>query len=131
MRFRGIKVSRPWRRVLEEAAKHVNFTLNDGRRTLADQRARIRKHGLWSPANPHGAAPAVPWAPHIKWGRANHALDVEPSDGGQQRLAAYLARHGVHVVFNVPPEPWHMDPVNGRELVRFYRRLRAQDRRRR
>jgi hypothetical protein len=130
MRFQGKRVSRQWHRVLTEASYHVKFTLDSGQRTMLEQLALVREKGVWSWSNPHGAAFPSPNAPHIRVGRQNHCLDINSLDGGQKRLADYLAKHGVHVVFNVPPEPWHMDPVNPAELRSFYRRLKAQDKRR-
>lgn len=127
--FQGKRVSRQWKRVLDEAAKHVKFTLDSGRRTMLEQTA------LWRAFLKRGKRPPLvafpnPNAPHIRVGRQNHCLDVNQLDGGAQRLAAYLSKHGVHVVFNVRGEPWHMDPVNARELRSFYIRLRKQDKRR-
>lgn len=125
--FRGVPVSRAHRIVLEAAADAgVDFVLNDGRRTEAIQRARIAQHGLWSPSNPHGAAPARQSSPHIKYGRANHALDVDmfrPRAGGHRRLAAFYARHGCPLSFNVPTEGWHEDPTDEAKLLACARRL--------
>lgn len=129
-KFQGKRVSKQWKRVLTEASKHVHFTLNSGKRTMWEQTLLVRQKGVWSPSNPHGAAIPSPNAPHIRVGRPWHCLDVN-NDGGQVRLAKYLAKHGVHVSFNVPGEPWHMDPAPGKGLAAFYKRLVAQDRRRR
>lgn len=107
------------------AAAGVDFELNDGRRTEAIQRARIAKHGLWSPSNPTGAAPARQSSPHIKHGAANHALDVRWDDGGAARLAVFYRRRGVPMVFNVPAERWHVDPTSEVALIAAARRLDA------
>lgn len=128
MQFRGKRVSRYWHRVLLEAAKHVHFTLNSGQRTMREQSYLYRHRG--QPGFAKLVAFPLPTAPHIRAGRQNHCLDVDAIGGGNKRLAAYLARHGVHVQFNVTGEPWHMDP-DAAELRSFYRRLRAEDRRKR
>lgn len=129
MRFQGKRVSRYWHRVLVEAEKHVRFELDSGQRTMAEQWYLYRNRGR--PGFAKLVAFPTPNAPHIRVGRQNHCLDVNAKDGGQARLAAYLAKHGVHVAFNVPGEPWHMDPVKAGELRSFYIRLRKQDKRRR
>lgn len=128
MTFQGKRVSRQWHRVLREAAKHVAFQLNSGQRTMAEQWYLYRNRG--KPGFAKLVAFPSPNAPHIRVGRQNHCLDVDQRAGGNVNLARYLARHGVNVKFNVPGEPWHMDPVNPAELRTFYRRLKAQDKRR-
>lgn len=103
----------------------VRFRVNDGQRDLAMQRQRVRDHGVWSPANPHGAALPNPRAPHIKHGAANHALDVDmfTPRGGNLALAAFYRRQGVPVAFNVPTEGWHADPTDEAALLRAARKL--------
>lgn len=123
----GIPVSRAHYIILEAAEQGgVHFVVNDGRRTEAIQRQRIAKHGLWSPSNPHGAAPARQSSPHIKYGKANHAIDCDmyrPTSGGQRRLAAFYARNGCPVYFNVPSEGWHFDPTDEGKLIAIARKL--------
>jgi len=125
--FHGVPVSWAHRIVLEAAERAgVRFRVNDGRRTLAIQRARIAKHGLWSPSNPHGAAPARSSSPHVKGGAANHAIDCDmfaPTPGGQRRLAADGFRNYLQVRFNVPTEGWHFDPIDEGKLLAAARRL--------
>lgn len=122
--FRGIPVSRAQRVILEAAERDgVHFTLNDARRTLAIQLERLRKHGPWSPSNPHGAAPARQSSPHLKYGNAHHADDVRWDDGGAKRLASYYIRQGVTVRFNVPSELWHMDPIDESQVLATARKL--------
>lgn len=124
--FQGRRVSRGWKTLLSAAwADGVRFQLNDGARTMAIQRQRIRDHGLWSPTNSHGAAPARPWAPHIKYKRSNHAIDVDTVayGGGEQHLQNWLQRHGVNVVNNVATEGWHLDPVSLTNFLKVVRRV--------
>lgn len=124
--YRGVPVSVAQRIILEAAARAgVAFRLNDGRRTIAIQEQRLRDHGSWSPANPHGAAPARQSSPHLKWGLAHHADDVDlwrPA-GGQLRLAAFYRAHGVPVLFDVSTEAWHMDPTSEAAVLAAARRL--------
>ena len=65
-RFDGKKVSTAWDVVLTHARRMgVQFRLNSGRRTMAEQRALVKAKGLWSSSNPHGAARPMPWAPPV------------------------------------------------------------------
>jgi hypothetical protein len=125
--FQGHRVSYPWFVVLTEADRHIDFVLNDGQRTIADQEQRIRDHGLFDPrTNPHGAAPANPSAPHIKAGHENHALDVSTLDGGEQRLQNWVQSHGCTLVNNVSTEAWHLDPIHEAELLALARKILAE-----
>jgi hypothetical protein len=130
--FQGKRVSRTWRRVLRRASKDINFTLNSGRRTLREQWKLFRQNmygvGRPRPGRPYTAFPS-PIAPHIRVGRFDHALDVEPSDGGEQRLQNWLARHGVSSTNNVPGESWHLE-ATAWQLLRLARKIRKRQRRR-
>lgn len=101
--------------------------INDGHRSMALQAERVRQFGLWSLANPTGAAAPSPDAPHILVGRPNHALDVQTTV--IQRLVDWLARHRVFATRPISTEPWHLWVDNADALVRFARecheRLRA------
>ncbi len=132
--FQGELVSKSWDRVLTEAWHDgVRFQLNDGRRTMKMQRARVKRYGLYHPTrNPTGAAKPSPTAPHIRKGRPDHALDVDtvtPS-GGQRELRAYLARNGVEMVQTVSSEPWHLEARSAIALVRFARKCHKAQKRR-
>lgn len=125
----GHRVSRQWNRILRAAdASGVAFHLDSGHRTMAEQAQLVREKGVWSPSNPHGAAVPSPTAPHIRVGRADHAIDVNQLDGGAQRLAAWLRKRGVKVTFTVPPEPWHME-ADAHDLKRFSDKLEKAARR--
>lgn len=124
-RFDGHAVSTAWDITLSHARRMgVHFILDSGRRTMAEQRALVREKGLWSPSNPHGAARAVPWAPHIRVGLQAHAVDVNDADGGRQRLQRYLSREGLAPRQTVPGEPWHL-VVGEWALRRYARKIRA------
>jgi hypothetical protein len=147
--FRGKSLSAEWLVVLTAAAKEgVNFTLNSGHRTMAEQQDLVNKQGLFGPNNPHGAAFPSAIAPHIRVGRIDHALDVDAADGSAQRLAAWLRAKGAHPAFTIATEPWHIelpaadlrslastlgDPLSGyteheRAWIREYDRLRRERR---
>ena len=61
------------------------------------------------PVQPARRRRPQPHAPHIRLGRVDHALDVNSLNGAARRLASFLARHGAHPHFTVPPEPWHIE----------------------
>jgi hypothetical protein len=122
----GRPVSKPWWLVLTHARRMgVDFHINDGRRTLAIQRARVAKHGLWSPSNPTGAARPSLGAPHINWGRCNHAIDADNAS----TLAAFLRGKGCESVTRpIAAEPWHIQ-ISRADLLRLSRHIEAERRR--
>lgn len=112
--FNGKRVSRSHYALLKEAEKRgILNHINQGRRTLAEQWGfwRIYQRDGW----PIAAYP-TPAAPHIKWGREHHALDID--DGVVDRVAAFYRSEGIPVAFNVSREPWHMDTLNEGALKR-------------
>jgi hypothetical protein len=129
--FQGITVSRSWNWLLTDARRAgIDFKLNSGKRTIAGQKAMVAKHGLWSQSNRTGAAAPNPRAPHIKHGRANHAIDVDMYAGdGENALQAWLRKQGLNVVNNVPGEPWHLDPVDHANFLKVARRHRPHKKR--
>lgn len=134
--FQGKRVSKTWREILVRASRDIKFTLNSGRRTMREQWALFRQNmygiGRPKPGRPYTAFPS-PIAPHVRVGRRDHALDVEPSDGGEQRLQNWLTKHGVQAVNNVTGESWHMEAPAWqlRRLARKIRRKRKRRQRRR
>lgn len=125
----GRRVSRDWWHVLRGAELDgVAFVLNQGRRTLAEQAAfyaRYLRDG-W----PLAAKP-TPWAPHVRAGRQDHALDVATLDGGMDRLRAWLHAHGVTTTLTVRGESWHVEANDAAALHRLARRIAQRERRRR
>ncbi len=121
----GVRVSGAWHTVLTEAAQHVTFQLNSGRRTKTQQEALIRQKGVWSPTNPTGAAAYSPNAPHIRVGREDHALDVDTRGNGNIRLAAWLREHGCPVDREIPQEPWHLEARSERALKDLAETIRS------
>lgn len=117
--FDGKPVSAEWHVVLSAArADGVRFRLNSGQRTMAQQRA------LYATYLAGGTLAAVPSAnaPHIRVGRADHAIDVSAIDGGAARLAHWLRSQGAAARFTVPGEPWHIEVPAG-DLRRLAARL--------
>lgn len=133
MIFQSKRVSRYWHIVLTAAAAAgVRFTLNSGQRTMREQWALYRQNmtgGHPKPGYPLTAVP-TPWAPHIRVGRQDHAIDVDYLDGGETRLQRWLEEHGVHPTNPVRGETWHME-LPAAELralaIRFDRPLTRLD----
>jgi hypothetical protein len=122
-RYHGVRVSKRWAVVLHRAHQaDVRFTLDSGKRTMREQ------WRLWRTfkrvGHPTAAFPS-PVAPHIRTGRADHALDVNALDGGANRLAGFLRSdpRNARVTFTVPGEPWHLE-IRGRDLTRLWRKYR-------
>jgi hypothetical protein len=89
----------------------VPVQLNQGARTILEQ------WGFWNHYKRYGfpvAAFPAPGAPHIKFRRQHHALDINAGHGkGQaQHVAEFYRSRGVPVAFNVRREPWHMDTLD-------------------
>lgn len=107
MYFDGKRVSNEWYAILTAARRAgVSFHVNQGQRTIADQ------WRFWNYYRAHGwpiAAYPSQSAPHIKYGQANHALDINQTDGGVYRLASWLRGHGAAVYWTVRGEPWHIE----------------------
>lgn len=129
-RFHGVRVSKRWYAVLRRAEDAgYKFTLNSGHRTMTEQLSLFRQNmqfvaGRWirRPGRPLTAKP-TPNAPHIRLGRAAHALDVDTTNGGAAGLARFLRLRGVHVAFPVPGEPWHLE-ISEDDLTRLWRQYR-------
>lgn len=130
MRFDGHRVSKRWYRVLRRARREgVRFSVISARRTLAEQWRLFRQNMYWNgwryvprPGRPLTAFPS-PFAPHIRRGRANHALDINTRDGGEYRLQSWLSRQGAHPTNPVRGEPWHLE-LGAWDLRRLARRFR-------
>lgn len=116
--FDGKKCSREWGIVLAAARRAgIGFNLNQGRRTIQDQ-----QHFWWiykTYGRPLAAYPS-PNAPHIRFGQANHAVDI----GAPQvyAVAAWLRRYGVRPRWTVRGEPWHIELTLG-ELMSLVARF--------
>lgn len=126
-RIDGHRVSPEWHDVLSAArADHVQFVLNSGQRTMSEQLALYVQNmsgGRPRPGRPLTARP-TPWAPHIRVGRPDHALDVSTLDGGETDLQRWLERRGATVTNPVPGEPWHLE-IPQPDLLRLAADARA------
>jgi lysozyme len=121
--FQGKRVSKKWRVILLAAGcDGVDFQLNSGRRTLREQWALWR---LWKAGKGNLAAFPSPFAPHIRKGFPNHALDVSTLDGGETRLERWVESHGVNWRNTVPGEAWHGE-LSLRGLNRLYNKVRPR-----
>lgn len=127
--FHGLRVSWAWGVVLTYLAdeKKIRFKINSARRTKADQLEMIRKHGIYNASsNPHGAAPYSPNAPHVSEGRQNHALDIDSSGDGENRVQRALHSMGVEAINNVVTEAWHLYVPNEHDLIALAERLQSK-----
>lgn len=95
--------------------------LNENQRTMAEQSAFYRNQ-------PPLAAFPSPFAPHIKKGFSNQAIDCNSLNGAVQRLAKFYQSLEISVSFNVPGEAWHMDVLSHNEVVAAAKKiLRERD----
>jgi len=87
---------------MASAARRAGITLpvNDGYRSYADQVAIKNRKGLWSPANPGGAAQP---------GRSNHGWGLSVDLNVDARRSAWLRSNAARWGFfnDVSTEPWH------------------------
>ena len=98
--------------------------LNEGKRTMLEQWHFYRNQ-------PPLAAFPSPWAPHIKKGWNNHAIDCNSLNGAVQKLAKFYESLGVNVAFNVRGEAWHMDVLSHWEVRRAAKKIKRARRKRR
>lgn len=104
-------VSREWDEFLRAAhGAGWNGNVNEGHRTLA------RQAFFWANYLRGGtlAARPSPFAPHIRTGRIDHAIDVSDS----QALIDYGAKQGVTLRRTVRGEVWHLE-ASAADLIRF------------
>lgn len=109
--FQGKSVSQRWLDVLAAATRDgVRIRLHSGHRTMAEQQALFNQNMIRPGVPKVGhALTAVPTstAPHIRVGRADHALDIECDDIAG--FFAWLRAHGTHPALTVRGECWHME----------------------
>jgi hypothetical protein len=117
------KVSGPWYVLLWDLHFHdpVSYIVTEGHRTMARQRELVKEKGLWSPSNPTGAAAPSRFAPHIRTGMSNHAIDFENAAG----VAAAARKRGVIIHRPIVAEPWHGDPDH-QTLLNYYHKNRRR-----
>jgi hypothetical protein len=124
--FQGKKVSYPWWLCLVEydQDRGGDLRLNSGKRTLAEQWRLYRNYRRtgW----PVAAFPS-PFAPHIRVGRVDHALDIDTNVGhGETGFQRWLERNGVSTHNPVRGEAWHLEVRNARQLKALAEKIRRQ-----
>lgn len=111
----GELVSRAWAVVLRDMDKDLDFAVNEGHRTL------VRQGFFWN-CGPNGccccnncnlAARPTIFAPHIRIGFANHAIDFGPPDE-LNAIMGWLEDHGLKPSRPAGAgtsrwEPWHIE----------------------
>jgi hypothetical protein len=120
-KHRGKRVS-PAHKTMLAAYEHQYgraVHINQGARTLREQAAfyaHYLRYGRPLAARPWGGAP------HIKWGKQHHALDINAPEPAHS-VAAFYRAHGVPVAFNVRGEAWHMDTLDEKKLIAAANRI--------
>lgn len=114
-------VSADWHTILTDLIRRRVIgpeDVNDGHRTIALQAQRVREQGVYHPvSNPHGAARPSSSAPHIRIGRGDHALDVNPAVI-DDLIRACRSLYGLRVGRTVSTEPWHVEALDGPAALR-------------
>lgn len=125
----NVRLSGRWNTVLRAAREDgVRFKINSGHRTMREQWALYRQNmsnGHPRPGRPLTAIPS-PFAPHIRVGRADHALDVDQFYGdGIDGLMHWLrnSQNRAHLTRPVHGELWHLE-INAADLKRLWRKYR-------
>jgi hypothetical protein len=119
--WRGEVVSREWAVVLQAMAKDVSFGINEARRDIARQRYFYGCYRCQCCNNGNLAAFPSPFAPHIRSGRIDHAIDFANPDG----VVRWLATHGLQPSRPVRGENWHVE-VPASELRQFAKKAEAK-----
>jgi len=97
------RVSAEWLAVLKDMrAAGVTFNVNEGHRTFARQ---LELYRLYRSGRGNLAAYPSPWAPHIRTGRIDHAIDFS----NDSAVFAWLQRAGLRPVRTVRGESWHIE----------------------
>lgn len=108
-------VSAEWYSVLKAMRNDgVSFNVNEGHRTLARQTYFWR---LYRSGRGNLAAYPSPWAPHIRTGRIDHAIDFS----NDAAVFHWLSRAGLNPRRTVRGESWHIE-VTAAELRGFHKR---------
>jgi len=121
--FDGELVSREWSYVLHDMRKDgVSFWINEGHRTIARQQYFWNCYVCQCCNNGNLAARPTPWAPHIRIGSINHAIDFS----NPEAVMAWLRRKGLNPTRPAGAgtsrwEPWHIE-VSAAALQAYARR---------
>lgn len=126
------EVSELWWPLLKDLREvdHVDFTVNEGRRTMARQNELFAQNmqfvgGRWQPKPGH-ALTAFPsaTAPHIRTGRPDHAIDFRNAQGvidGAMRRGVTLRRTVLNPDGSVREE-WHLEIASVAQVEEYNRR---------
>lgn len=101
----GEQVSYEWWICLRECRNDgVPFHVNEGHRTMARQAYFYSGYIRHLPGFNLAAVPS-PFAPHIRTGRFDHAIDFN----GAEVVRVWFQRHGVTLTRTVRGEEWHLE----------------------
>lgn len=111
-------VSVEWACCLDYISVHdrVDAIINEGKRTMARQWYFWNCYLSKRCNNGNLAAFPSPFAPHIRTGRYDHAIDF----GNAQQVHDALNRHGVQTSWTVRGEGWHLE-ANADDLRIFFK----------
>jgi hypothetical protein len=99
-------VSQEWYIVLMDMRRAgVCFHVNEGKRTMARQQYFWNCYQTGSCNGGHVAARPSPFAPHIREGRIDHAIDFS----NDPAVFRWLQNNGLHPVRTVSGESWHIE----------------------
>lgn len=118
----GEAVSREWHVVLVDMRRDgVRFNVNEGKRSLSRQQYfwNCGPSGCCCCNNCNLAARPSPFAPHIRVGRIDHAIDFS----NDSEVFAWLKRAGLQPARTVRGESWHIEVPASR--LRAYARKRG------
>lgn len=103
MQMDGRAVSQEWYSVLKAMrADGVAFHVNQGHRTIAEQ---WYFWNLYRSGRGNLAAYPSPFAPHVRTGRIDHAIDF----GNDYAVFHWLQNHGLQPARTVRGESWHIE----------------------
>ena len=112
----GERVSKEWGCVLHDMRDDgVVFNVNEGHRTMARQWYFWNGYRKRLPGFNLAAFPS-PFAPHIRTGRIDHAIDFS----NDARVFAWLQRKGLNPRRTVAGESWHIE-VSAADLRAYYK----------
>lgn len=112
-------VSVEWATVLHDMrADGVYFHINEGHRTIARQTYFWNCYLSKRCNNGNLAARPTPWAPHIRTGRIDHAIDFDNAAA----VIAWLNAHGIPASLTVPGESWHVEVRSANDLRDYHRK---------
>lgn len=108
------RVSKQWFVLLRDIRfeDNVHFNVNEGHRTMARQWYFWR---LYKSGKGNLAAFPSPYAPHIRTGRIDHAIDFNNAAG----VMWAMRKRGVRCALTVPGESWHVE-ANASDLQAYW-----------